>query len=75
MAKRIFRKLLTAVPLLFFLASCEKNGLPGGKNLSDEEIYDRIPGIKVDGEIVNGQMPYALEKLKLSYEFFYLFGG
>lgn len=91
MDKRIFRKLLTAVPLLFFLASCEKNDLPGGKNLSDEEIYDRIPvvlntayykdifldggcrlnpGIKVDGEIVNGQMPYALEKLKLSYEFF-----
>ena len=28
------------------------------------------PGIKVDGEIVNGQMPYVLEKLGLSYEFF-----
>ncbi|MCQ2073332.1 MAG: hypothetical protein MJY96_09460 [Bacteroidaceae bacterium] len=91
MDKRIFRKLLTAVPLLSFLASCEKNGLPGGKNLSDKEIYDRIPvvlntayykdvfldggcclnpGVKVYGEIVNGKMPYVLENLGLSYEFF-----
>lgn len=28
------------------------------------------PGVKVNGKIVNAQMPYALEKLGLSYEYF-----